>query len=90
MHVNIYGHTNPNQRTNGPVNAHLISGQNLTLALKGQGQPLGHQLKKIMMVPPESPMLHTIFRGFCRPLVPEKKVFDGFLSYTGIEAILVM
>ena len=34
-------------------------------------------------------MLHTKFRGI-RPPVPEKKVFEGFLPYRGVAAILVM
>ena len=34
-------------------------------------------------------MLHTKFRAN-RPPVPEKKIFEGFLSYMGVEAILVM
>ena len=34
-------------------------------------------------------MLHTKFRGN-RPPVPEKKIFEGFLQYMGVAAILVM
>ena len=33
-------------------------------------------------------MLHTKFRGN-RPQVPEKKIFEGFLPYMGVAAILV-
>ena len=40
-------------------------------------------------------MLHTKFRGNLHvgmepPLLPEKKIFDGFLPYRGVVAILVM
>ena len=35
------------------------------------------------------PMLHTKFDGN-RPLVPKKKIFEGFLLYMGVAAILVM
>ena len=34
-------------------------------------------------------MLHTKFHG-SRPMVPEKKIFEGFLPYMGMAAILVM
>ena len=34
-------------------------------------------------------MLHTKFCGN-RPPVPEKKIFEGFLQYMGVAAILVM
>ena len=34
-------------------------------------------------------MLHTKFRKN-RPPVLEKKIFDGFLPYMGVAAILVM
>ena len=34
-------------------------------------------------------MLHTKFRGN-RPAGPEKKIFEGFLPYMGVAAILVM
>ena len=34
-------------------------------------------------------MLHTKFHGN-RSTVPEKKIFEGFLSYMGVAAILVM
>ena len=34
-------------------------------------------------------MLLTKFRGNCPP-VPEKKIFEGFLPYMGMAAILVM
>ena len=34
-------------------------------------------------------MLHTKFRGIGLP-VPEKKIFEGFLPYMGMVAILVM
>ena len=34
-------------------------------------------------------MLHTKFPGIC-PLVPKKKIFEGFLPYMGVAAILVM
>ena len=37
----------------------------------------------------ESPMLHTKFREN-RPVVLEKKIFEGFLPYMGMAAILVM
>ena len=36
----------------------------------------------------ESPMLHTKFRENCPVL--EKKIFEGFLPYMGVAAILVM
>ena len=36
-------------------------------------------------------MLHTKFRGNrSTGPVPEKKIFEGFLSYMGMAAILVM
>ena len=34
-------------------------------------------------------MLHTKFHGN-RPPVPGKKIFEGFLPYMGVAAILVM
>ena len=34
-------------------------------------------------------MLHTKFREI-GPLVPEKKIFEGILTYNGMAAILVM
>ena len=34
-------------------------------------------------------MLHIKFRGN-RPPVPEKKIFEGFLQYMDVAAILVM
>ena len=34
-------------------------------------------------------MLHTKFPGN-RPAVREKKIFEGFLPYMGVAAILVM
>ena len=34
-------------------------------------------------------MLNIKFRGISLP-VPEKKIFDGFLPYMGVAAILVM
>ena len=34
-------------------------------------------------------MLHTKFREIGQP-VPEKKIFEGFLPYMGVAAILVM
>ena len=34
-------------------------------------------------------MLHTKFLEISLP-VPEKKIFDGFLPYRGVAAILVM
>ena len=36
-----------------------------------------------------SPMLHTKYQGLW-PLVPEKKIFKGFIPYMGMAAILVM
>ena len=41
------------------------------------------------MMGPESPMLHTSFVEI-GPAVPEKKIFEGFLPYMGMAAILVM
>ena len=36
-------------------------------------------------------MLHTKFRGNrLQKVVPEKKIFEGFLTYVGMAAILVM
>ena len=35
-------------------------------------------------------MLHTKFRGNQPAQVPEKKIFEGFLPYMGMVAILVM
>ena len=37
----------------------------------------------------ESPMLHTKFVQICPP-VREKNIFEGFLPYMGVAAILVM
>ena len=34
-------------------------------------------------------MLHTKFRGN-RSSVPEKKIFEGFLPYMGLAAVLVI
>ena len=36
-----------------------------------------------------SPMLHTKFREIGRPVL-EKKIFEGFLQYMGMAAIVVM
>ena len=35
-------------------------------------------------------MLHAKFRGNRPPPVPEKKIFEGFLPYMGVAAILVI
>ena len=35
-------------------------------------------------------MLHTKFRQKIGPPVLEKKIFEGFLPYMGVAAILVM
>ena len=35
-------------------------------------------------------MLHTKFFVEIGPPVPEKKIFEGFLPYMGVVAILVM
>ena len=35
-------------------------------------------------------MLHTKFFVVIGPPVPEKKIFDGILPYSGVTAILVM
>ena len=37
----------------------------------------------------ESSILHAKFVEICQP-VPEKKIFEGFLPYMGMAAILVM
>ena len=51
-----------NQRTNGPVNAHLISGPTVSTKTNqiGQGQP--RVIIYINFVELESPMLHTKFQ----------------------------
>ena len=62
-----------NQRTNGPVNAHLISGPTVSTKTNkiGQGQP--RVIIYINFVELESPMLHAKFQD----LVLEK-IFKGF------------
>ena len=52
----------PNQRTNGPVNAHLISGPTVSTKISkiGQGQP--RVIIYINFVKLESPMLHAKFQ----------------------------
>ena len=51
-----------NQRTNGPVNAHLISEPTVSTKTNkiGQGQP--RVIIYINVVEPESPMLHAKFQ----------------------------
>ena len=51
-----------NQRTNGPVNAHLISGHTVSTKTRrmGQGQP--RVIIYIKFVDIESPMLHAKFQ----------------------------
>ena len=51
-----------NQRTNGPVNAHLISGPTVSTETSkiGQGQP--RDIIYINFVELESPLLHTKFQ----------------------------
>ena len=51
----------------------------------GQGQPRFIICENLVW--PTYPMLHTKSQGL---LVPEKKIFKGFLPYMGVVAILVM
>ena len=62
-----------NQRTNGPVNAHLISGPTVSTKTNKIGKSQPRVIIYINFVELESPMLKII--GL---LVLEKKIFKGF------------
>ena len=59
----FFSHTK-NQRTNGPVNAHLISGPTVSTKTSkiGQGQP--RVIIYINFVELESPMIHAKFQDY--------------------------
>ena len=78
-----------NQRTNGPVNAHLISGPTVSTKTSkiGQGQP--RVIIYISFVELESPMLHAKFQDH-RTSGSGEEDFLRFLPYMGMAAILVM
>ena len=78
-----------NQRTNDPVNAHLISGPTVSTKTNkiGQGQP--RVIIYIKFVELESPMLHAKLQDH-RTSGSGEKDFFKFLSYMGMVAILVM
>ena len=78
-----------NQRTNGPVNAHLISGPTVSTKTNkiGQGQP--GVIIYINFVELESPMLHAKFQDHRTPGSGEEE-FLRFLPYMGMAAILAM
>ena len=68
---------NKNQRTNGPVNAHLIAGPIVSTKTSkiGQGQP--RVIIYINFVELESPMLRANFQDH-RTSGSEKKIFKSF------------
>ena len=77
------------QRTNGPVNAHLISDPTVSTKTSkiGQGQP--RVIIYINFVELESPMLHAKFQDH-RTFVSGEEDFLRFLPYMGMATILVM
>ena len=77
-----------NQRTNGPVNVHLISGPTVGTKTSKivQGQP--RVIIYINFVELESPMLHVKFQDHRTSGSGED--FQRILSYMGMAAILVM
>ena len=77
------------QRTNGPVNSHLISGPTVSTKTSkiGQGQP--RVIIYINFVELESPMLRAKFQDHSTS-GSEEEEFYRFLPYMGMVAILVM
>ena len=79
-----------NQRTNGPVNAHLISGPTVSTKTSkiGQGQP--RVIIYINFVELESPMLHAKFQDH-RTSSSEKKIFTiyGHGGHLGHETCII-
>ena len=78
-----------NQRTNGPVNAHLISGPTISTKTSkiGQGQP--RVIIYINFVELEPPVLCAKFQDH-RTSGSGEEDFLRFLPYMGMAAILVM
>ena len=89
MKIEIIAILMQNQRTNGPVNAHLISGPTVSTKTSkiGQGQP--RVIIYISFVELESPILHAKFQDH-RTSGSGEEDFLRFLPYMGIAAILVM
>ena len=78
MLANLYKRlTITNQRTNGPVNAHLISGPTGNTKTNKIGQSQPRVIMFINFVELESPMIHAKFQDQWTSGL-EKKIFKGF------------